>query len=367
MSFRIQPKSSFLHFFPIPRILTMSAVGIDISDSSVKFLELMDTKYGKGISKYGERLIPEGAIVKGEIKQEEKIVTVLKSLRKEYNLTFIRASLPEEKAYLFKTRVPRSAKEEQIRNAIEFKLEENVPISPKEAIFDYDISLTKKTTNHQREVSVAVYPKKTIEQYTEIFRKAGLTPLSFEVEAQAIVRSVIQSGDDGTYMIIDFGKMRTGLSIISNGLLSFTSTLDVVGDTLTAGIAEHFSVSEGEAERIKNESDFIKNKDNSELFMALMKTIAQLKDEIERHFRYWNTKVDKYGEKSPRIDKIILCGGSSNVVGLREYLSGSLRIRTERANVWTNAFSFDDMIPEIDYSHSLGYATAVGLALRSNI
>ncbi|MCH7772439.1 MAG: pilus assembly protein PilM, partial [Bacteroidetes bacterium] len=146
----------------------------------------------------------------------------------------------------------------------------------------------------------------------------------FEIEAQAIARSVIQNGDDGTYMIIDFGKMRTGLGIVSRGLLSFTSTLDVVGDTLTEAIAEHFSVSTEKAERIKNESDFIKNKDNSELFLTLMKTIGELKDEIERHYRYWNTRIDKQGETAPRIDKIILCGGSSNVVGLREYLSGSL-------------------------------------------
>lgn len=168
-------------------------------------------------------------------------------------------------------------------------------------------------------------------------------------------------------MIIDFGKKRTGLSIVSNGLLSFTSTLDVVGDTLTTSIAEHFSVSTEEAERIKNESDFIKNKDNSELFTTLIGTISQIKDEIEKHHRYWNTRTDKYGNPMPQIEEIILCGGSSNVVGLREYLSGSLKIKTERANVWRNAFSFNDVIPEIDFPHSLGYATAIGLALRESI
>ena len=244
-----------------------------------------------------------------------------------------------------------------------------MPLSPNEAIFDYDIPYeeTKDESSYQREVSVAVYPNQTVEQYTEVFQKAHLIPLSFEIEAQAIARAVIQKQDNGTYMIIDFGKMRTGLAVVSNGLLSFTSTLDVVGDTLTAAVAEQFSVSVEEADRIKNESDFIKNKDNSELFSTLMVTISKLKDEVGRHYRYWNNRTDKNGKKVPQIEKIILCGGSSNVVGLREYLSGSLKAYVERANVWQNAFSFDDIIPDIIYSHSLGYATAVGLALRSGI
>ena len=98
-----------------------------------------------------------------------------------------------------------------------------------------------------------------------------------------------------------------------------------------------------------------------------MATLSKLKDEIERHFRYWNNRTDKKGKKVPQIEKVILCGGSSNVVGLREYLSGSLKARAERANVWQNAFSFDDVIPDIVFSQSLGYATAIGLALRSGI
>jgi len=358
---------NFLRFFPSPKLLTMPSVGIDISDSAIKFLELVDTDYGKGLGKYGERTIPEGAVVGGVIQNGDTLTKVLQALQKEQDLRFIRASLPEEKAYLFKTWVPTSAKDIQIRNAIEFKLEENVPISPDEAVFDYDIPAGEMSDSDEMEVSVAVYSRKTVEQYTEVFQKANLIPLSFEVESQAIARSVIRKGDEGTYMIIDFGKMRTGLGIVSRGLLSFTSTLDVVGDTLTEAIAKQFSVSKEEAERIKNESDFIKNKENSELFLTMMKTISELKDEIVRHYRYWNTRVDGRGQKSPSIDQIILCGGSANVVGLSEYLSGSVRVKAKRANVWLNALSFEEVIPNIDYSHSLGYATAIGLALRKSI
>ena len=250
-------KKSFLTFFPTPKLLTMPAAGIDISDSSVKFLTLKDTDNGREIDLYGEKKIPAGAVSGGEIKNADALIKVLYAIQKENDLHFIRASLPEEKAYLFKTLIPKELKGREVRDLIEFKLEENVPLSSGEAIFDYDIPLEEDPSALQREVSVAVYPNSTVEQYTEVFQKAHLIALSFEIEAQAIARAIIQKGDNGTYMIVDFGRMRTGLAIVSNGLLSFTSTLDVVGDTLTAAIAEHFSVSIQEAERIKNESDFI--------------------------------------------------------------------------------------------------------------
>lgn len=361
------PESGLLHFFPTPKILTMPSVGIDISDTSIKFFEFVNTKHGKGFGRYGEKTIPSGIIEAGTIKDVEKLSKALGNLKKEHDLDFIRASLPEEKVYLFKTWVPRNTKENEIRNAIEFKLEENVPIAPDEAIFDYDIQRDSDSDGKEIEVSVAVFPRQTIEQYTDAFKGAGLTPLSFEVEAQAMARSVIRRGDEGTYMIIDFGKMRTGLGIVSNGMLAFTSTLDVVGDTLTTAISEHFSVTKEEADRIKSDSDFVKNKDNSELFKLMIDTISELKDEILRHYRYWNTRIDQRGQKMPKIEKIILCGGSSNLVGITEYLSGGIKIKAERANVWMNAISFDDVIPEIDYPHSLGYATVIGLALRQSI
>jgi Tfp pilus assembly PilM family ATPase len=65
-----------------------------------------------------------------------------------------------------------------------------------------------------------------------------------------------------------------------------------------------------------------------------------------------------------KIEKVILCGGSANLMGLPEYLSESLSIPTERARVWQNAFSLESFVPPITQRYSLGYATAIGLALH---
>ena len=61
--------------------------------------------------------------------------------------------------------------------------------------------------------------------YLELFQGTGLTPLSFEIEADAIGRAVIPAGDKGTYMVMDFGKNRSGIYIVSEGATALPQLL----------------------------------------------------------------------------------------------------------------------------------------------
>ncbi|MBL7045134.1 MAG: pilus assembly protein PilM [Parcubacteria group bacterium] len=363
----IKNKSFFARIFPTPKFLTTPAVGIDISDNSVHFIEFKDKHGDRVLNRYGSYVIPNGVISKGEIQNVEALTDILKKLKDKYNIDFVHASLPEEKAYLFKTQIPESVSDKDIRNIIEFKLEEHVPISPSVAVFDYEILPKHEDKQKHLDVAVAVYPKQTITKYTDAFKNAGLTLLSLEIEAQAIARAVITKGDKGTYMVVDFGKTKTGLSIVSNDVLSFTSTLEVEEGALTNAIMTNLSVSSEEADHIKNEEGLIKTKDNKKLFTELMKVAESFKDDINKHYRYWATRTNEMGDRVDPISKIIICGGNSNLAGFPEFLSGSLKIPVERANVWVNAFSFDDFIPEIDRFNSFSYTTAIGLALRDAV
>jgi len=353
-----------LRLFPPPRFLTMPSVGIDISDSSVKFLELIGAPGHLKIGRFGERTIPSGIVEAGQIKDSERLAEVLVQLRKEEKIEYIRAGLPEEEAYLFHAQVPESASAAEARTVIEFQLEENVPITSAEAVFDYEPT-GKEIHEGQREVIVSVYPLSLVSSYREAFEKAGMIPLSFEVEAQAIARSIVPLGSEKTYFIVDFGRARTGLAVVSRGVLLFTATIEVGGVAMTQAIMKTFKVDEREAERLKNERGFTRSQTDTELWSALMNTIAALKDEINRHFVYWNSRKGADNKQYQKIDELLLCGGNSNLTGLPEYLSQSLKVPVRLGAVWGNALSFNDVIPPIDKSHSLGYATAVGLALRT--
>ena len=72
----------------------------------------------------------------------------------------------------------------------------------------------------------------------------------------------------------------------------------------------------------------------------------------------------KRGKIDRQIKKVILCGGDSNLVGLSEYFSVSMKVSVEMANVWVNITNTEKYIPDISFNQSLAFASALGLALR---
>ena len=357
-----RPFDTVLNHFPLPRFLTMPSVGVDISDRSMKFIELEHRSGGRIPTRFGSCSLEPGVIKGGKIYDPEKLERALTELRKENDFSFVRASLPEQQAYVFKMNVPVTHDEAQIVQTIEFKLEENVPLSPGEVVLAYDVLGPRHEDDSTMEITVIAYPRENVERYVNSLEGAGLTPLSLEIESQAIARSVIGCSDPDTYLVVDFGETRTGLAIVTNGLLAFTSTLEVRGRELTEAIKVHQGVSSKDVASFKNEEGIQVEHENKELQEKLTHVVEALSRGIEKHYSYWNEHAGK--SDMQKIKKIVLCGGNANLAGLPEYLSTQLRVSVERANVWTNAFSFDIEVPGISFEQSLSYATVIGLALR---
>ena len=354
-------KSSFSNFFPIPEFLAMRPMGLAISERAIHVIEFVKGKGGLELGQFGTREIPLGVIEEGYVHDKSAVTDTLRSLQKELSMEFVNASLPEEKAYLFKTELPKAGITD-IRQAIELRLEENAPISATDAIFDYAVMPDLPNIDHF-DINVSVLPKKVVSVYLEIIKSAGLKPASLNIGAAAVSRAIIPRGDLGTFLVVNVGKISTGLSIISCGVVQFNLTIPVGGDALTVAIEKHFSVDTKTALKIKEEKGFVKNRENMQLFFSLMNTVSSIKDEIGKLFTYWQTHLNLAGANGKKIDKIILCGRDACLAGFDEYLSMTMKVPVEVANVWQNVFSRDDYTPAISFLDSLDYASAIGLAL----
>ena len=88
-------RSLFNVLFPTPKFLAIPSFGLDISDESIKFVELIPINHGIRLGRYGERKIPLGAMESGKIKDLGQIEKILTSLRKEEKVKSVRVSLPE--------------------------------------------------------------------------------------------------------------------------------------------------------------------------------------------------------------------------------------------------------------------------------
>ncbi len=351
-------KRFYNHYFPTPKYLTMDTCAIDISDQSIKYGELIATSAGLRMGKYGKEMIPNGAVISGKIEKEEELVKILKKIKDKEKIHYIRLSLPEEQMYLFTLSLPKTGND-NIRDMILLQIEEHIPLKATDSLFDYDVI---KEDDQNTLVEVVAIAAATMDSYLSVFDKAGLVPVSFELEAQATARALILVGDNNPVMIVDFGDTKTGISISNNGRVFLTTTLSLGGVDFTNMIAKNFSLSFDEAEKMKHEYGIDKGSKAEDIFPAVLNGLSVLRDEINKQYVYWGTHNSNNTEHN-QINHIILCGGDANLAGLAEYLELSMKIKVENANVWVNILNTENSIPEMTFEESLSYATVLGLAL----
>ncbi|MEK7638536.1 MAG: pilus assembly protein PilM [Patescibacteria group bacterium] len=360
--------SALSRVLPPPTYLTMPSVGLDISDTSLKYVEFEPSTNAaapKKIKRWGDIEIPADIVRSGDINDAQKLTAVLKEFKREVKTEYVRLSLPEERAYLFETEIKSNTSLKEVRGLLEFRLEENVPIPSRDVLFDYTI-MPNQEDSKVTQVAVAAYPRETIQKYYEVCLGAGLFPLSFEVEAQAMARAVVSPDMTGAVMLVDFGKTRTGVGIVYKGSLLYTSTIDIGGNQLSQVIrrVKGNDLSEAEVTNLKNTEGLHRGVDSSDVRDALITTVSIIKDELATRMQYWHLRSDL---KNRKISSLVLCGGSANLKGLPAYLSETLGVPAARGNVWENVFSLYDTVPPISRRVSLGYATAIGLALKNSV
>jgi type IV pilus assembly protein PilM len=366
MSFR----SVLSEIVPPPSYITLPSVGVDISDTSMKYVCFEPTlkhHRARQLKSWGDIDIPANSLERGDVKDPKRLTDTLKEFKDRTGADFIRVSLPEERAYIFETEVKSNVPPKEIQSLLEFRLEENVPIAARDTIFDYDFLPGSKPGESIR-VVVSAYQRDTIMAYYEACLAADLVPISFEVEAQAMARAVIPTETQDTIMLIDFGKTRTGVGIIKSGVLLYTSTIDIGGGQLSQVMRRVLgdNVAEAELTNLKNTEGLIRGVEDSKIYDCLIPTVSVIKDEIATRMQYWHTREGNR-TNDRRIKQIILCGGSANLKGLPEYMTEALGVSCVRGNVWENAFRSDFTVPPIEKNYSFGYATAIGLALNNTV
>lgn len=366
LSGRVQRYSRvFESWFPTPRTLRPASLGVDISDSSIKWLGLTpysDQEYK--IRTFGSVSLKSGVVSGGNIRDIQLLGEALADIKgKLGGVERAHAALPEEAAYVFGMTVPHESSREEVMRLIEFEFEGRVPIPPTAAIFDFDV--VAEHGKDGMEIGVVVFPRDVAEAYVAAFDVAGIKLLSLEIEARSIARAVWGGKNDPITLLVDFGLARTGFALLKNGIPIFTSTVDVGGDAITQAVISKLSLSPEKAELFKNEQGLLATgSEYKETVEAIAGTANALADEIAKHFHYWDTRRDTNGDRVTPVGRVLLVGGSSNLAGLPEFVAGKIQAPVERGNIWNNVATFDSYIPPIDFRTSMQYATAVGLGLR---
>ncbi len=349
--------------FAPPQYIAPPLSGIDLSTSGVKAVRLMKTVNGLILSHHVQSNIPPSAFVDGEIVDHPTIVAALIAAAHTTGVSAANVALPESKSYLFEATVEGTKKKEW-RIAVEQHLDELVPLPPLETAFD----IVGVGQNRRGEALVAGvgFARRVVEETLSVFDQANIDIRSLEDEPFAMARALLPEGDASTALIIDVGKTTTKIAVVMNRIPRFATTIGIGGHALTLAVQKYFGVTEIEARKIKAERGIVPAPGNEEYLAAMLSTVSAIRDEIATRLDYWQKKATSSGAHEP-VSHAILAGGNASVRGFPEYLEGSLRVPVITGDVFTNLASRNTWIPELDYTESLAYATAIGLALRDTV
>jgi len=347
------------------------AFGMDIGDSTIKIVQLSkkwrpNNKSFFEISDIRQIKLPEGAIISGEIIKSDIVVQKIQQLLSPYEkIPAIKSpwtvvSLPVIKSFLKLIKSP--APIEQLDdNIIQAEVIKHLPWNISEIKIDWQIINNYYSDKNDTMILIGAVPKKTINSFVDLIKKANLKPLALEIEDLSIARSMITANK--TYKnearaILDLGGSRSSMIIYDNGSIQFSSIIDFSGDIIDLLLAKKLGIDKQAVNKLKINHGLNYVDQYPDYLKTMVNLADMLSDNILKKIKFYN---DHFIDANP-ITHITMSGGVSILKNLDKYITEKIKIEACPGNIWKNLFN--KKITQKDKT-SLSFASAVGLALRA--
>jgi len=344
-----------------------SALGVDIGTVSIKIAEIRRDGGGKpSLLNYGvmENMSylkrPNSALQTNTLKLDiNNAAEMLKMLlgKMKIKSSYAVASVPIFSSFTSFLELPRMTPEET-RKAMNFQIQQNIPLPVSEVSVDWMKIGEREDENGfvKQQMLVIAIPNAEVAKYREIFKAAGLALSAIELESLSVTRSLV-GGDPVSTLLVDIGGFVTNISVAHGGVLRAARAVDYAGQYLTHSIATSLSIDHKRAEDLKRQKGIMKDPANAELSTLTLPLLDVILGEAEQ------VKNEYENRGAPKIERVILCGGGSNLLGIKEYAESRFSLPT----VVGNPFHRVEYPPKIEpMMRELGpeLAVAVGLGMR---
>lgn len=240
---------------------------------------------------------------------------------------------------------------DELNSAVEFEAKKYVPLPLPEVDLSWIIISGHQPAEENYRILLTALPKQITRNYMKMFSLAGLSPQVGEIEALALIRSLV-GGSMANCIIIDIGAKNTGLNIVEQGLLRLSRNLSIGGNTITDKISQSLNISDFRAEQFKKDFGI-----SSATFIpdAIRPVLNIIKNEVKQF-------LNIYLSQNTQVEKIILVGGGANLPGIVSYFE-DLKVKVELGNP-LKMVAFSKSIEPVLKRYALSLPVAIGLALR---
>jgi len=340
-------------------------LGLDISTTSVKLVELSDA--GKGllrVERYVIEPLPKDAVSDGNIANLDQVAETVRTAWKNLGTRVknVALALPSSAVITKKILAPASLKGVDLENQIETEANQVIPFSLDEVNLDFQVLGPSPSSPDDVQVLLAAARKEKVEDRVAAVEAAGLKALIMDVESYATQTAFEQmahllpnSGEGQTVAIIDIGAQNMHINIFNNGELVYMREHGFGGSQLNNEIARRYGMTTEEAEHAKRKGTLPESFD-VEVLQPYSETLAM---EIGRALQLFTTST-----QYQKVDQILLAGGGAMIPGVDEVVAQRAGIPTMVVNPFSNMTVGSRVRPQQLAVDAPSLFVACGLAMR---
>lgn len=315
----------FTKYFPLPHFLNPNRIGVSFSDSEIKAFYFNGSYRHPAVRSIVIPLEP-GIISGGKVLKDSELVKKISLINEIADSRFVSFVVPDELTYVFNVSIP-IEKSVDLTESVAFTIEENVPVSLSETVFDFSpISVSNSDSGFLVDVVVVASVKKDVIKFIEAIKNAGFDPLTCLHESQAVANSVIPKGVDDLVSIVNAMNDKISIYLVKKRTVFFATTSSVTD----GGYEEEF--------------------------------LDEFNKFLEYSVRYGS------GDKTPSMN-VFVCGEFECARKVVDVLVNDKNTpkSIKLSNVWSNILEIEKNTPSISYEKSLSLASPIGAVLSELI
>jgi type IV pilus assembly protein PilM len=340
-------------------------IGLDISSSSVKLVELSQTASGEfTLDRFASEPFEKGWIADGQIEKFDEVAEAVRKVvvKSGTRTKHVAMAMPPSAVITKKIMLPAGLREEEMELQVEAEANQYIPFSLDEVSLDFCVAGPSPTSAGDVEVLIAASRKDRVQDRQGLAEAAGLKPAILDIESYAsrlamgrLIASLPGEGKDALVALFEIGAETTSLKVLRDDELLYDRDQAFGGAQLTQLISRQYGFSFEEAELKKLSGDLPEDFQNA----IMAPFVDSLSQEIGRALQYFFTSTPHH-----KVHYVMMAGGTATLPGLKDRVTDL----TGFASMIVNPFDGMKLGSAVRESklrrEAPSYLTACGLAMR---
>lgn len=340
-------------------------LGLDISSSSVKLVELGQDKGGNLVlERCAIEPLDRGWITDGNVEKFDEVAEAVRRVVKKSGTRTkdVAMALPPSAVITKKIILPGGLTEAELEIQVESEANQYIPFSLDEVSLDFCVVGPSATSAGDVDVLIAASRKEKVQDRQGLAEAAGLRPVIIDVESYSsrlatgrLIEGLPNKGVDTMVALFELGAFTTSMQVIKNDEVLYDRDQAFGGAQLTQLIVRQYGFSPEEAEAKKRNGD-LPDDYESGVLRPFVESMAQ---EIARALQFFFTSTPHN-----RVDYVMLAGGSSALPGLTEAVTQQTSFACNLVNPFEGMQIGDGIREKKMRREAPSYLTSCGLAMR---